>query len=148
VTFCGTRSSRAQSLYVPHHRPLSPVRGRNLNVEPSSAGVKDGIPIIIPRAPTKHEEELYKALLPDSVLLGGTGVDLRKMQGLWDAAVEKNVRLPQPQQKQLRRTTIMALDGLRERITVRDNQRWSAEPIREEDEGLRQVIMAVWVMCW
>jgi hypothetical protein len=44
--------------------------------------VRDGVPIIIPREPTKHEEELYNALLPDSVLLGGTGVDLRKMQGL------------------------------------------------------------------
>jgi hypothetical protein len=74
--------------------------------------VRDGVPIIIPREPTKHEEELYNALLPDSVLLGGTGVDLRKMQGLWDAAVDANVRLPQAQQRHLRRSTIMALDGL------------------------------------
>jgi hypothetical protein len=110
-----------------------------LNSKPCFPGITDDIPLLIPKSPSPHEEELYKSLLADSVPLGGVGVNLRKMLGLWDKAIAKNSTLPGGQRKSLRRATLVSLDLLRERINVRDNIRWSAQPIRELDAGLREV---------
>lgn len=62
-----------------------------------------------------------------------------KMKGFWDEAVASNARQPANQQKRIRKATIMLLETLKETMGVRENQRWTTEPIRELDKGLRQV---------
>lgn len=88
--------------------------------------------------------KLYKRLLPDSISVGGKGVDLRKMLGLWSDEVSANVKLPEARKLQLRRATLMSLDALRDRIDVRDNIEWSAQPILHLDTDFRKVRFFRW----
>mmetsp|Transcript_12474 Transcript_12474/g.30135 ORF Transcript_12474/g.30135 Transcript_12474/m.30135 type:complete len:307 (+) Transcript_12474:384-1304(+) len=96
------------------------------------------VPLMLPNQPTKHERELYRSLVSESVAPSGAGIDLKKMLQLWCKAVTDNLKQPKLQQKQLRHAHLESLAQLRERMEARQNQYLSGEATRDRDAELRE----------
>jgi len=101
-------------------------------------GVPSNVPILLPGRPTPDEEQLYKSLVPDSVDSGGTGINPRKMLGLWCAAVKANQQKRLADRKQIRRANLESIVQLREKMQGRNNQALSAHAMNGADRELSQ----------
>jgi 3'-5' exonuclease len=98
------------------------------------------IALLQPNAPSQDEIALYKQLCLTCVQAGGATVDLNKMQGLWNTEAVANFVRKNPPPRQLRLALRVSLEGLRDHILTRDNQRWSHQPFSAEDRALCEVM--------